>query len=370
MNQQRVLVVDDEIGMLRTVERILAGRYEVSTARSLGEAFERVGELAPDLAILDIRMPQKDGFEVMGELRRSYPDLDVIFMTGVLAELDTQHIRAIREKAFYFVQKPFDRLVLLTLVERCLELRRLGRENRRYVSRLETQLDEARKFQLGLLPPRSCSIEEVALEGRYVPCDELGGDFYDYVRSRDGRVAFVIADVSGHGVSAAMLTGIVKSAFHDASADDFEPLAVIRRISRGLRAFEDDRMLTAFCGLLDVGTGELEYVNAGHPPALLFDGAATFEQLRLTGPLVTPALPDDCWEKDRRTLASGARLLLYTDGVVEARNGKELFGEERLFALLDGSSPAELLDRVLDEVHGFSAGRPLDDDLTLLAVAR
>ena len=126
MTRQRILVVDNEAAMLHTIERILAQRYQVTTALSAGEALTVTEGLGPELAILDIRMPKMDGFKLLGRLREIKPDLDVIFMTGIIHELDAQLIRSIREKAFYFVQKPFDREVLLTLVERCLELRRLA----------------------------------------------------------------------------------------------------------------------------------------------------------------------------------------------------------------------------------------------------
>src|SRR5262245_1284946 len=96
-------------------------------------------------------MPEMDGFELMGRLKAVKPDLDLIVMTGSVTETESKLIRAIRERAFYFIQKPFDREVLLTLVARCLELRKLAEENRRHVGRLEGELHEARAFQKSLL---------------------------------------------------------------------------------------------------------------------------------------------------------------------------------------------------------------------------
>src|SRR5712691_1003093 len=200
--------------MLHTVRRILSDQYEVACARSPAEALEMLPAFKPDLAIVDIRMPDMDGFELMARLKILRPDLDLIVMTGSVTEADAKLIRAIREKAFYFIQKPFDREVLRTLVARCFELRRLTDANRRHVSRLEAELEEARAFQKSLLPAEEARVEGIAVCARYVPCSELGGDFFDYAAAGKGRATVLVADVSGHGAAAAMLTGIVKAAFH------------------------------------------------------------------------------------------------------------------------------------------------------------
>jgi len=102
-------------------------------------------------------------------------------MTGSVRELDAQLTRALREKAFYFLQKPFDREVLQTLVGRCLDLRRLEKENQRHLKRLEQELAEARAFQQSMLPPEQGWVGGISIAARYQPSAELGGDFYDYV---------------------------------------------------------------------------------------------------------------------------------------------------------------------------------------------
>ena len=154
MKPARILVVDDEPGMLRAVERVLSGTYHVIGTRSSRDALSVAAEFNPDLAIVDIRMPDLDGFELMARLKARFPELDVILMTGSVDDLDEKLVRAIRSPAFYFIQKPFDREVLKTLVERCVELRWRRAENSRHLKRLETEMAEARAFQQGLLPDR------------------------------------------------------------------------------------------------------------------------------------------------------------------------------------------------------------------------
>src|SRR5439155_26916519 len=114
-----------------------------------------------------------NGFEVTRALKAIVPDLDAILMTGDAEEPDETLIRAIDEGAFYFIQKPFDRRVLLALVNRCLELRRLREERERFLDRVERELEEARQFQLSLLPPPQMELRGMAIAARYRACTEL-----------------------------------------------------------------------------------------------------------------------------------------------------------------------------------------------------
>ncbi len=152
MRPARILVVDDEPGMLRAVERVLSENHQVIGTRLSREALSLANEFHPELAIVDIRMPDLDGFELMAQLKARFPALDVILMTGSVDDLDEKLVRAIRSAAFYFIQKPFDREVLRTLVERCVELRRRREDHRQNLKRLETEMAEARAFQQSLLP--------------------------------------------------------------------------------------------------------------------------------------------------------------------------------------------------------------------------
>jgi sigma-B regulation protein RsbU (phosphoserine phosphatase) len=204
-----------------------------------------------------------------------------------------------------------------------------------------------------------------------VPCDELGGDLYDYDAWGPEGVAFVLADVSGHGASAAMLTGVVKSAFRSCAGERYEPLAVVQRIHAGLRSFGDHRFVTLICGRLAGGSPFLEWVNAGHPGGLFRRAGGAVATLEATGPLVSPALEGLAWRQERTELGSAGQLLLYTDGVSEAPGTDGFFGVERLRQAAEGRPDGEgdPADAVLRAVAEHMAGRPPEDDLTLLAVS-
>jgi sigma-B regulation protein RsbU (phosphoserine phosphatase) len=369
----RILVVDDDPGVLRAVTRILEGSYDVCSVSAPAKARDASRAFRPEIAILDVRMPDMDGFDLMHELREDAPDLDFIMMTGSVAEPDVHLVRAIEEGAYYFIEKPFDRRVMLTLVSRCLERRRLRREERRYLQRLEASLGAARQFQRSLLPPREASLCGVSVSARYVACSELGGDLYDYAPAGNGAVALLLADVSGHGPTAAMLTGVVKSAFRAAAADAYDPLAVVERVAAGLSAFEARRFVTLFCGRIDGagagGAATLTYVNAGHPPALVARGDRV-SALDSTGPLVSSGFCELPWTREVRTLDVGERLLVYSDGVTDVRGPRGFFGRGRLEEIMrnTGAARGALLDVMLEALRDHAGAAAWDDDVTLMTV--
>jgi sigma-B regulation protein RsbU (phosphoserine phosphatase) len=364
----RILVVDDEPAMVRAVERVLGSEHHVAGTQRSREALAIADEFCPDLAIVDIRMPDLDGFELMALLKARFPALDVILMTGSVDDFDEKLVRAIRSQAFYFIQKPFDREVLKTLVERCVELRWRREDHRQNLKRLETEITEARVFQQSLLPDREKILNRVSVCCRYTPCSSLGGDLYDYADASEGRTALLVADVSGHGVSAAMLTGIVKSAFRAAHVDGFEPGAVVRHVSMGLAAFSPERFVTLVAALISAHERCLRYVNAGHPPMVVWGKTRAPLWLRSTGPLVSPVLTASTWDARVVPMNPGDHLLMYTDGVWEILaddDGRaELPFTDAIDRAQDGGG--RLLDTILADVHQRLAGDLQPDDLTLL----
>jgi sigma-B regulation protein RsbU (phosphoserine phosphatase) len=365
MRPARILVVDDEPGMLRAVERVLSGDHHVIATLRSRDALSLADEFHPELAIVDIRMPDLDGFELMAQLKVRFPALDVILMTGSVDDLDEKLVRAIRSPAFYFIQKPFDR------VERCIELRWRREDHRQTLRRLETEMAESRAFQQSMLPERETTVNCVSVCCRYTPCSALGGDLYDYASATAGQTALLIADVSGHGVSAAMLTGIVKSGFHASHVDGFDPVAVVQRVSMGLAAFSPDRFVTLVAALISPDERHLRYVNAGHPPIVLWGRTRAPLWLGSTGPLVSPVLMGSTWDAPVVPMNEGDHLLLYTDGVWETLADEDGRAEKRFTSAIDRAPEggAPLLDTILADVHHELADSLQPDDLTLLTAS-
>lgn len=370
MKPVQVLVVDDEPGMLRAVERILARRFEVTCTDDPTRALEIARRLRPDVALLDVRMPGMSGFELLERLKGQQPTLDVIIMTGSLHDMDRKIVRAIRSDAYYFIQKPFDREVLLALVDRCVAARQLEAENHRHAERMQRELTVARRYQQSLLPPGHASFGPLSLEALWVPSTELGGDFYDYQRVADG-LSILVADASGHGVSAALLAGLVRAGYYASREADFDPLAVVSRVYEHLHTFGSGRFVTLFCARADPRRRRLEYVCAGHPPALLLAAGRPPCLLEPTGPIVCAGLVEQSWERATAALEPGAELLVYTDGVLDVEGVEGKYGLERL-----RDHAARVVDQrqaVVETIHAavrqWAGPAAFEDDLTLLSLA-
>lgn len=230
------------------------------------------------------------------------------------------------------------------------------------------ELAAARAFQQSLLPAETGRVGGLSLAVRYIPSAELGGDFYDYAAAGPTEATLLIADAAGHGISAAMLTGVVKATFDASRVDRYEPRAIVRRIAEGLRGFESQRFVTAACLRIDSTRGVLEYVNAGHPAGAVWSASRGLVRLESTGTLICSAFPDAAWDQATMAVSAGTHVLLFTDGISERPASGEMFGEQRIVdeCLRRPDGGAALLDAILEAVTRFSAGCAATDDQTLL----
>jgi sigma-B regulation protein RsbU (phosphoserine phosphatase) len=368
----RILVVDDDPGMRRAIERVLAPAYRVESVAGATEAMACLEKQEFDLALVDVRLKDGDGYSLCQAIRARRPETDVILITGSISEPDEKLFRSLEEGAFYFLFKPFDRRVLLALVERCLRLQSERETNERYARALADDLEKARLFQHSLLPREPVAAAGWCVEGRLLSCDALGGDFY-LAQAVDGGLAVSVSDVVGHGVSAAMYAGMLRSTLDAARRRGVDPERVSREVLQGIDFFEAAACATMVYALL-LPDGRLRYINAGHPPLLWLKGDGGIERLGATGPLLNRILRDRPLPVGEVALAPGDRILAYTDGTFEARNpaDQELGMEplEEAFRDLRGRPVGEALDALMDLVLAHCGGRPVTDDVTVVMVAR
>jgi sigma-B regulation protein RsbU (phosphoserine phosphatase) len=238
--------------------------------------------------------------------------------------------------------------------------------------RIERELELAATIQRQILPRELPEVPGLEIAARNRPTRQVGGDYFDLFPLSGGRLAFVVADVSGKGVPAALLVSTVHAAIHLQIEDAKTVADLIGRLDRHLQRYAATRkFLTAFFGLLDTSSGTLRYVSAGHNPALLRRRSGEIELLKATG-VPLGMFPNASWKEESVALEQGDLLCVYTDGVSEALNAAdEEFGLERLERLLAPEAPVEDLCRsVFDAVEAFAADVPQYDDQTLLLVRK
>lgn len=237
-------------------------------------------------------------------------------------------------------------------------------------------LRRAREVQASLLPAGTAQVGGMEIAGYCQPTAEVGGDYFDYVRLGDDRVAMVLADVAGHGFDAALLAAMVKSAFNNLVRTEADPVAVLEVLARTLRlAPGRNSMMSCFYGLFDAAAGTLRYANAGHPAALHYVAATA--ETRSLGALSTLLGLEDLvaggFREEQVPWRAGDVLLCFSDGISECRSkAGEPFGEQRLTAILNRHAKepaARLLENTLEAARLHHGRNSFPDDLTLL-VAR
>jgi len=236
---------------------------------------------------------------------------------------------------------------------------------------LESELLLAKRVQRDLQPQPHSLSADVEFAASAVAADHVGGDFYDIFEAAPGKTAIVLGDVSGKGVSAALLVSVLQGAIRSSTSSRHE--SACDRINRMLcELTARARFATLFWGLFDAETGTLRYVNAGHAaPILIRHGQNRIERLDQGGP-VLGLLPSARYSAGSVKIEGLDTLVLYSDGVNEAANeNEEEFGEDRVQEMISNSeeaTPAELCDRIMSRVAAFASAGPTPDDRTLMVV--
>ena len=240
--------------------------------------------------------------------------------------------------------------------------------------RMARDLDIARQIQQDLFPKASPQVPGYEIAGWNRPADETGGDCYDFVPLPDGRVAILLADATGHGIGAALVIAECRSLLRAmlSVTDDLQRIAAsVNNLL--VHDLSDDHFVTAFIGILDPATHQIEYIAGGQGPLILVSPSGV-ESCRATDPPFA-VLPDHDFAKIARfKFAPNATLILLTDGFYETANAEaELFGEDRVTAFVQRHSPLSLdtlIDQLYEATTQFSAGTPQADDLTAVLIRR
>ncbi len=242
--------------------------------------------------------------------------------------------------------------------------------------KIESELKIASDIQMSILPrifPAFPDRKEFDIFALIVPAKEVGGDFYDFFQIDDAHLCFIIADVSGKGVPAALYMAVTKTLIMSIAKEGITADRILMKVNDELSRDNDVNMfVTIFCGILDTSTGEICYANGGHNPPLAIRKNGDISFLGETGGLVIGAFEGMPYTLEKLVLGPGDTLFMYTDGVTEAMNEKdEQFSDERLereLASLNVVDIQELIGGIMDRIVFFTGGAPQSDDITMLAV--
>lgn len=390
-----IFVVDDNDLVLSSLQTLfrLETEYRVSGFSDPVLALDAVKRTPVDIVISDYLMPVMNGIDLLREVKRLQPETVRILLTGFADKENA--IRAINEVGLYqYLEKPWDNQGLLLVIRHALEERslrcqltekvmaldRLLRDHRQLADlhgTLEHELEMAGRVQQSLLPQKPPDIVGFRFGAYYRPCRLLGGDFYDF-RTGKGNVVLLVADVSGHGVQAALTSMLLKATFQEAAESAREPHGFLEKMNGVLHRFLPSGMFVAATFLwLEHGQPVVRLSNAGLPyPFVLRSGERRLDEIPSQGVPLGLFGGEGLIPYDTHEIHLGKRdlLMVASDGLGDIRNRSgEFFQDSQLrpaLTELSGRDVDSFLEHLVRSATVFSGGQPLLDDITVVAVTR
>jgi phosphoserine phosphatase RsbU/P len=378
-----ILVVDDDAMSRRVLAQLLsAASYNCRVSNDGSEALETIHARPPSLLLLDFDMPGLNGAEVLRRLRSdedpTVAQIPAIMLTAHGSE--QSEISCLQAGADDFVTKPVNASVLRARIETQLRLRSMRRQLERQNDELEKwrrdlerDLAAARLTQQSLIPQKPLLLPGWQIATYYHPVIQVGGDIYGWLRMKDGRVLFWIADGTGHGAAAALLTTLAKLLFHHGSMDHDSPASLMEAVDNDFRStFGARSFMTAMCVALDPATGQAQVVGAGHPSLLVVHHDGTKESIASVAPPLG-LIKRTAFTETAIDLEPGDAFLLYTDGLLRwTKDERHRVTPGQLEKLLDHSAPTAeaLLKRIVAQTAPANSAKTAPDDVAAIAVRR
>ena len=382
---EKILAVDDEVDILQLIEMtLISDGFEVITASNGIEALEKARIHMPDLILLDLMMPEMDGFEVIENLKQApeMRDIPVVMLTARAQA--HERIEGLSAGADDYIVKPFELEELRLRIESILAHTRKTKYINPLIGALGDWFTEdgveqfaehlrtASAIQQHLLPQLEPKLAGFDISGLLESSMSISGDFYDFIPLEDNRLGIVIADVRGKGIPAALLMVMIRTSLRLVCREDISPSSVLKRVNDLLVIdTTPDFFATIVYGILDPKSMTFTYSNAGHCYPMLLRGEK-IEELQ-TGGIILGCFGFAEFETETIELESGNKILFYTDGLTEAEFEAEgeFYGEERLEQVFKKNSnlPAdELCKKIREDLFGFCGTNQQKDDITIVAI--
>jgi len=372
--QKLILIVDDTPTNIGVISGALKDSYKTKIATNGQKALALASaEDKPDLILLDVMMPEMDGYEVCSRLKAdpATREIPVIFLTGQTSADD--ETRGFEVGAVDYVHKPFSPAVVKARVRSHIFLREARAQLAAQLLALNNELEMARQIQLSILPHTLPKLPGLDIAARFLPMTSVAGDFYDFIQIDDKHIGILIADVSGHGLPSALIASMLQVALTAQVAHASEPAKVLLGLNKALCGKFSLNFVTAAYVYVDLEKNLMRYAGAGHPPVLQYRNSTGKTAKVLENGIVLGMIDEAAYETLELPLEPGDRHALYTDGIPEAANPeKELYGTDRFMRFMENHralNAEQFADTFLSEIANWT-GQPADqgqqDDITLL----
>jgi sigma-B regulation protein RsbU (phosphoserine phosphatase) len=388
---ETILIVDDSEDSRRLLSAFLKREgFQLQEAADGANVLEICREQQPDMILLDVVMPIKDGYQTCKELKDNpeTENIPVIFLSA--KDDSSDKVKGLQLGAVDYITKPFDKAEVIARVKTQLKIHNLTRalsDSNRLLQEKQTKIEEdlkaAAQIQYALIPSSKPDLKEISFAWQFIPSDQSGGDIFNIHQLDHRTIVAYLVDVSGHGVPAAMVTVSVVQSLqpHGHTILDINgekpflstarnPSEVLDILNKDYPIERFDKYFTIIYLTIDRFSGEMSYSSAGHPPPLLLRASGAIEQLNAGGPMMGlgDMLP---FEEGHTRLMKGDRLFLHTDGITEYCRDKEFFGRSRLEREISNTKQLPLdsaCERIINSMHEFGGDIQADDDITLVAL--
>ena len=383
--ENTILIIEPDEAKREITKAILSNEdYNFIELEEPSTVFSVLKEYAVDVIFLAMDIDGIDSLEILKQLNANakFKDIPVIIS---LAREDWEIIsKSFSYGALDFFANPLDGQAvnlflpfkiktLLKISKQNYKIGQINTELDRRNRQMERDLDMAKIAQEKLLPMNLPVVQNVDFAYKYVPNDKLSGDLYDILPMSNNYVGMLVADVTGHGISAAFIATMLKMMFTTYGDDILSPNWVLETINAQLTGMiPDGKFISIFYGIYNPNNRKFAYASGGHPPGFLYRGkTGEIERLKAKGSILG-IFEDMKFEGLNVSLETGDKVLLYTDGLAEclSTNGKR-FGEANLIGLIKKHgklSVKKFIDEIYEDITVFMKGNVLDDDLTMVAL--